>query len=229
MAAENHCDFPVAPIGGLGLGGPGGPCRRCSSAPPPGAVPGKWVRLNVGGTCFLTTRQTLCRDPKSFLFRLCQADPDLDSDKVRERRRGRSGPRVALGTAAAQRCAGERCGNGGRERGGRRAVPKGQRLASPSASRKFNSRRSGGWWLVSSAGSWAVRLLYKYRKESAGSFVRSFTCRRWPGLAVALPWSVCLHRCRSVSALSSLSSTVSRTRSKSPFFPRIVLFVHKRA
>ncbi|XP_015732055.1 BTB/POZ domain-containing protein KCTD5 isoform X1 [Excalfactoria chinensis] len=81
MAAENHCDFPVAPIGGLGLGGPGGPCRRCSSAPPPGAVPGKWVRLNVGGTCFLTTRQTLCRDPKSFLFRLCQADPDLDSDK----------------------------------------------------------------------------------------------------------------------------------------------------
>uniref|UniRef100_A0A8C5TDJ7 Potassium channel tetramerization domain containing 5 n=1 Tax=Malurus cyaneus samueli TaxID=2593467 RepID=A0A8C5TDJ7_9PASS len=30
------------------------------------------VRLNVGGTCFLTTRQTLCRDPKSFLFRLCQ-------------------------------------------------------------------------------------------------------------------------------------------------------------
>ncbi|XP_021266819.1 BTB/POZ domain-containing protein KCTD5 isoform X2 [Numida meleagris] len=81
MAAENHCDFPVAPIGGLGLGGPGGPCRRCSSAPPPGTVPGKWVRLNVGGTCFLTTRQTLCRDPKSFLFRLCQADPDLDSDK----------------------------------------------------------------------------------------------------------------------------------------------------
>lgn len=80
MAAENHCDFPGTPAGGLG--GPGGPCRRCSSAPPPGAVPGKWVRLNVGGTCFLTTRQTLCRDPKSFLFRLCQADPDLDSDKV---------------------------------------------------------------------------------------------------------------------------------------------------
>ncbi|XP_026114294.1 BTB/POZ domain-containing protein KCTD5-like isoform X1 [Carassius auratus] len=41
----------------------------------------KWVRLNVGGTYFLTTRQTLCRDPKSFLFRLCQAEPDLDSDK----------------------------------------------------------------------------------------------------------------------------------------------------
>ncbi|XP_070962842.1 BTB/POZ domain-containing protein KCTD5 isoform X4 [Oncorhynchus clarkii lewisi] len=41
----------------------------------------KWVRLNVGGTYFLTTRQTLCRDPKSFLYRLSQADPDLDSDK----------------------------------------------------------------------------------------------------------------------------------------------------
>lgn len=79
MAAENHCEFPVPPAGGLAAGGP---CRRCSSAPLPGAGPGKWVRLNVGGTCFLTTRQTLCRDPKSFLFRLCQADPDLDSDKV---------------------------------------------------------------------------------------------------------------------------------------------------
>uniref|UniRef100_A0A8C8CB83 BTB domain-containing protein n=1 Tax=Oncorhynchus tshawytscha TaxID=74940 RepID=A0A8C8CB83_ONCTS len=41
----------------------------------------KWVRLNVGGTYFLTTRQTLCRDPKSFLYRLSQADPELDSDK----------------------------------------------------------------------------------------------------------------------------------------------------
>ncbi|XP_029485267.2 BTB/POZ domain-containing protein KCTD5 isoform X4 [Oncorhynchus nerka] len=41
----------------------------------------KWVRLNVGGTYFLTTRHTLCRDPKSFLYGLSQADPDLDSDK----------------------------------------------------------------------------------------------------------------------------------------------------
>ncbi|XP_064170188.1 BTB/POZ domain-containing protein KCTD5-like [Anguilla rostrata] len=47
----------------------------------PGASSSKWVRLNVGGTYFLTTRQTLCREPKSFLYRLCQADPDLDSDK----------------------------------------------------------------------------------------------------------------------------------------------------
>ncbi|XP_076025768.1 BTB/POZ domain-containing protein KCTD5-like isoform X2 [Genypterus blacodes] len=47
----------------------------------PGAGASKWLRLNVGGTYFLTTRQTLCRDPKSFLYRLSQADPELDSDK----------------------------------------------------------------------------------------------------------------------------------------------------
>lgn len=41
----------------------------------------QWVRLNVGGTCFLTTRTTLSRDPNSFLARLIQ-DSDLISDKV---------------------------------------------------------------------------------------------------------------------------------------------------
>ncbi|XP_038838975.1 BTB/POZ domain-containing protein KCTD5-like isoform X1 [Salvelinus namaycush] len=54
------------------------PEQRMQSA---GIGASKWVRLNVGGTYFLTTRQTLCRDSKSFLYRLCQADPDLDSDK----------------------------------------------------------------------------------------------------------------------------------------------------
>ncbi|XP_069460557.1 BTB/POZ domain-containing protein KCTD17 [Ambystoma mexicanum] len=32
----------------------------------------QWVRLNVGGTVFLSTRQTLGREPQSFLWRLCQ-------------------------------------------------------------------------------------------------------------------------------------------------------------
>lgn len=41
----------------------------------------QWVRLNVGGTCFLTTKTTLSRDPNSFLARLVQ-DSELISDKV---------------------------------------------------------------------------------------------------------------------------------------------------
>lgn len=41
----------------------------------------QWVRLNVGGTIFLTTKTTLARDPKSFLYRLCQEDSDLISDR----------------------------------------------------------------------------------------------------------------------------------------------------
>lgn len=45
------------------------------------ATSSRWVRLNVGGTYFLTTAQTLCREPKSFLYRLCQDDPELQSDK----------------------------------------------------------------------------------------------------------------------------------------------------
>lgn len=95
IMAENHCELlPPAP-GGLGAGLGGGLCRRCSAglgalAQRPGSV-SKWVRLNVGGTYFLTTRQTLCRDPKSFLYRLCQADPDLDSDKVRAARASQEG------------------------------------------------------------------------------------------------------------------------------------------
>ncbi|XP_046351943.1 BTB/POZ domain-containing protein KCTD5-like [Haliotis rubra] len=46
----------------------------------------EWVRLNVGGTIFMTTRTTLCRDPKSFLYRLVQEDPDLglNTDKDEE-------------------------------------------------------------------------------------------------------------------------------------------------
>ena len=40
-----------------------------------------WVHLNVGGVTFTTTRSTLAKDPKSFLFRLCQEDSNLSSYK----------------------------------------------------------------------------------------------------------------------------------------------------
>lgn len=94
---SRECQREISGEKGLG----GGLCRRCSAglgalAQRPGGV-SKWVRLNVGGTYFLTTRQTLCRDPKSFLYRLCQADPDLDSDKVRAAQASR-GPGPAPGS-----------------------------------------------------------------------------------------------------------------------------------
>ena len=63
----------------FGFPGKSSPVSPSEPADQPGS---RWVRLNVGGTYFITTKQTLCRDPKSFLFRLCQEDPDLDSDKV---------------------------------------------------------------------------------------------------------------------------------------------------
>ncbi|CAI2355562.1 unnamed protein product [Caenorhabditis sp. 36 PRJEB53466] len=40
-----------------------------------------WVRLNVGGKVFQTTKSTLMREPGSFLYRLCQEEQGLPSDK----------------------------------------------------------------------------------------------------------------------------------------------------
>lgn len=97
-----------------------GPAMRMEAreAVPPAGTGGraaggwsKWVRLNVGGTVFLTTRQTLCREQKSFLSRLCQGE-ELQSDRVRPAgwaawgwgssvrwsRAVRSGPPARLGT-----------------------------------------------------------------------------------------------------------------------------------
>ena len=44
----------------------------------------EWVKLNIGGTVFLTTKATLCKEKHSFLARLCQDDPDLPSLQVTE-------------------------------------------------------------------------------------------------------------------------------------------------
>lgn len=45
------------------------------------SLPRNWIRLNVGGKIFQTTRDTLMRVPGSFLYRLCQDDKRLPSVK----------------------------------------------------------------------------------------------------------------------------------------------------
>ncbi|KAH3862190.1 hypothetical protein DPMN_025156, partial [Dreissena polymorpha] len=41
----------------------------------------EWIKLNVGGTTFMTTRTTLSKDRKSFLYRLIQDEGDLNTDR----------------------------------------------------------------------------------------------------------------------------------------------------
>lgn len=42
----------------------------------------EWIKLNVGGTTFLTTRLTLSKDHSSFFYRLIQEDEELQTDMV---------------------------------------------------------------------------------------------------------------------------------------------------
>lgn len=57
-------------------------CELKTNSNPKKTPNGLWVKLNVGGTCFLTTKTTLSRDPNSFLSRLILEDSDLISDRV---------------------------------------------------------------------------------------------------------------------------------------------------
>lgn len=43
----------------------------------------EWIKLNVGGTRFITTRTTLSKDTNSFFYRLIQDENDLQTDMVR--------------------------------------------------------------------------------------------------------------------------------------------------
>lgn len=79
----------AASNGGLSHGsGSNGTTNTASVSASASAAAGKktaeWVRLNIGGQYFVTTKTTLCRNAHSFFFKLLQDDPSvgLVTDKV---------------------------------------------------------------------------------------------------------------------------------------------------
>ena len=79
----------AASNGGLSHGGgSNGTTTSASSSASASAAAVKktaeWVRLNIGGQYFVTTKTTLCRNAHSFFFKLLQDDPSvgLVTDKV---------------------------------------------------------------------------------------------------------------------------------------------------
>jgi len=52
---------------------------------------GEWIRLNIGGQSFVTTKTTLCKDPDSFFYKLlCQEEQNKESSSSSSRRSGSS-------------------------------------------------------------------------------------------------------------------------------------------
>ncbi|KAJ7344875.1 hypothetical protein JRQ81_000825 [Phrynocephalus forsythii] len=71
--------------------------------PPPSSLPGhqgKWVQVNVSGMIFLTTRQTLYHEQKSFLCRLCQGE---DPSRTRETQRSEAERTLVFGELAQEK------------------------------------------------------------------------------------------------------------------------------
>lgn len=52
------------------------------SLPPGISSREEWIKLNVGGTVFLTTKTTLCKEKGSLLAKLAQGDSEFPSIKV---------------------------------------------------------------------------------------------------------------------------------------------------